>query len=71
MKEDKQYHYINDLQAAVIERRLRDEEPVMRQATLSPGDPRRIAKTIAPVAPEDTSKIVFEHKSRGLRKAKV
>lgn len=65
----KQYHYINDLQAAVVERRLNDEEPVMRRATLSPSDPRRIATTIAPVAPEDTSKIVLEHKSRGLRKA--
>ena len=41
----------------------------MRQAALSPSDPRRIASTIAPVAPDDTSKLVLEHKSRGLRKA--
>ena len=65
----KTYKYVqDDLLPAVIEKRLNDVEPIMRKATLSPSDPRKISSTIAPVPPTNTTDLVIQHKSRGLRK---
>lgn len=48
----------------VIEKRLLDKEGMSHRVQLKPTDPRRISKTLAPVAPPPTKELSKSHKSR-------
>lgn len=57
VKADKDYKYISNLQKDVIYARLEDHRPMKRKREVAPEDPKKIAKTIAPIPPPPTSEL--------------
>ena len=63
-KGDKDYSYIPMLMAKIFKLRANDDGSMQDYMEMSLSDPRRIAPTIANVAPLPTSELVAAHRSR-------
>lgn len=64
LKECKPYAYIHQLQSIILNKRFADVHPMNRPIERSADDPRRLSRTLAPIAPPATALLVEQHKSR-------
>ena len=64
MKVVKTYSYIQELQASIVRRRMKDRESVLRRQEMMPEDPRRIKRTLALTTPPPTAELVRRHRTR-------
>jgi hypothetical protein len=64
VKVEKSFPHIPALVERIVERRLEDGEGMTGNAVLDLEDPRRIARTLAPIPPPSTQQLVQERKSR-------
>ncbi len=64
IKVPKHYSYVGDIQRKVIDRRLADDQPVVRKIEKEADDARLIKPNLAPIPPPPTQELVQTNQSR-------
>ena len=67
LKARKEYGYMPELMADIIDRCLADNRPMARAVPMHPDDPRTIAPHLAPEVPPPTEFLVAQHRARGIQ----